>query len=280
MTGTGTAADSGTRALAWFRPVPPAVFGLGRGRSLIERNVLVTRKTWWVFASGISEPVFYLLSIGIGIGKLVGGVPGPNGAVIPYAAYAAPALLASSAMNGAVIESTFQVYFKLKYTKVYDAVLSSPMGASDIARADVLTALLRGSVYAAVFVAMMAAFGYMQSAWAVLALPAAVLVGFAFGAVGMAATTFMRGWPDFDFVNLALLPLFLFSTTFYPLSVYPRWLQLVVECTPLYHGVALIRSLTLGYVGWDSLGHAAYLAVMGSIGLAVAGRRIKKLLLS
>jgi lipooligosaccharide transport system permease protein len=271
---------SGNAGIAWTRPFPPSVLGLGRSRRLIERNFLVVRKTWWVFASGISEPVFYLLSIGIGIGKLVGGIHGPNGAFIPYAAYAAPALLASSAMNGAVIESTFQVYFKLKYTKVYDAVLASPMDAGDIARADVLTALLRGSVYAAVFVVMMAAFGYVQSAWALFALPAAVLVGFAFGAVGMAATTYMRGWPDFDFVNLALLPLFLFSTTFYPLSVYARWLQIVVECTPLYHGVALIRSLTLGYVGWDSVGHAAYLALMGCIGLAVASRRIRKLLLS
>lgn len=264
----------------WARPLPPSLFGLGRSRRLIERNALVFRKTWWVFASGISEPVFYLLSIGVGIGKLVGGIPGPNHTLIPYASYAAPALLASSAMNGAVIESTYNVYFKLKYTKVYDAVLASPMNAGDVARGDIFTALMRGAVYAAVFVTLMAALGDVHSVWAVLALPAAVLVGFAFAAVGMAATTYMRGWTDFDFVNLALLPLFLFSTTFYPLSVYPRWLQIVVECTPLFHGVALIRALTLGYVGWGLLGHVAYLGVMGSIGVAIAGRRIRKLLLS
>jgi lipooligosaccharide transport system permease protein len=265
---------------SWARPLPPALFGLGRSRRLIERNALVVRKTWWVFASGISEPVFYLLSIGIGIGKLVGGIPGPHHTLVPYATYAAPALLASSAMNGAVIESTYNVYFKLKYTKVYDAVLASPMDAGDVARGDILTALLRGSVYAAVFIAMMAGLGDVQSAWTVLALPAAILVGFAFAAVGMAATTYMRGWTDFDFVNLALLPMFLFSTTFYPLSVYPRWLQLVVECTPLFHGVALIRSLTLGYIGWPLIGHIAYLAIMGVAGMTVASRRIRKLLLS
>jgi lipooligosaccharide transport system permease protein len=266
--------------LAWARPLPPALFGLGRSRLLIERNALVVRKTWWVFASGISEPVFYLLSIGIGIGKLVGGIPGPGHRLVPYATYAAPALLASSAMNGAVVESTYNVYFKLKYTKVYDAVLASPMNAGDVARGDILTALIRGSVYAAVFVAMMAALGDVESAWTVLALPAAVLVGFAFASVGMAATTYMRGWTDFDFVNLTLLPLFLFSTTFYPLSVYPRWLQLVVECTPLYHGVTLIRALTLGALGWGILGNIAYLALMGAAGTVVAGRRIRKLLLS
>ena len=264
----------------WARPLPPALFGLGRSRRLIERNALVMRKTWWVFASGISEPIFYLLSIGIGIGKLVGGIHGPNHTLIRYAAYAAPALLASSAMNGAVIESTYNVYFKLKYTKVYDAVLASPMNAGDVARGDIFTALMRGAVYAGVFVALMAALGDVQSAWAVFALPAAVLVGFAFAAVGMAATTYMRGWTDFDFVNLTLLPLFLFSTTFYPLSVYPRWLQIVVECTPLFHGVALIRAFTLGFVGWGLLGHVAYLGVMGSLGVTIAGRRIRKLLLS
>jgi lipooligosaccharide transport system permease protein len=90
----------------------------------------------------------------------------------------------------------------------------------------------------------------------------------------------MRGWTDFDLVNLATLPLFLFSTTFYPLSTYPRWLQIVVECTPLYHGVTLERSLTLGVISVGLLGHVAYLVAMGVLGVAVAGRRIRILLLS
>ena len=262
-----------------FRPVPPGLFRLGRSGRLIERNMLAFSKARWVFVSGLAEPVFYLLSIGIGIGKLVGGIPGPDHALIPYAAYAAPALLASSAMNGSVIESTYNVYFKLKYTRVYDAMLSSPMDAVDVARGDILTALGRGSVYAAAFVVMMAALGDIRSWWAVFALPAAILIGFAFSAVGMAATTYMRGWTDFDFVNLALLPMFLFSTTFYPLSIYPRWLQIVVECTPLFHGVALARAFTLGYVGFGVLLHVLYLAAMGVIGFAVASRRIRTLLL-
>jgi lipooligosaccharide transport system permease protein len=154
------------------------------------------------------------------------------------------------------------------------------MRASDVAFGDILTSLVRGSMYAAIFVLMMVALGDVQSAWTVLALPAAILVGFAFAAVGMAATTYMRGWTDFDFVNLALLPLFLFSTTFYPLATYPRWLQIVVECTPLYHGVSLIRALTLGDLGLAVIGNIAYLLAMGAIGVAVASRRIKVLLLS
>jgi lipooligosaccharide transport system permease protein len=95
----------------------------------------------------------------------------------------------------------------------------------------------------------------------------------------MAATTYMRGWTDFDLVQLVLLPLFLFSTTFYPLSVYPRWLQLLVECTPLYQGVSLVRALTLGDLGVAVLGNVVYLAVMAAIGVAVSGRRIRVLLL-
>lgn len=259
--------------------VAAAVLGLGRGRRMVERNALVARRVWYVLASGLAEPVFYLLSIGIGIGKLVGGIRGPGGHVYSYATYVAPALLAASAMNGAVYESTFNVFFKLKYARVYDAVLATPMQAVDVARGEIATALLRGSIYSAVFVVMMTALGDVASAWAALALPAAVLIGFAFAAVGMAATTYMRGWTDFDLIQLVLLPLFLFSTTFYPLSTYPRWLQIVVECTPLYHGVVLERSLTLGAVGWPVIGSVLYLAMMGVIGVAVAGRRIRLLLL-
>jgi lipooligosaccharide transport system permease protein len=269
-----------TSALMSLRVLPAGWLGLGRGRRLIERNALVARKMPWVLVSGVFEPVFYLLSIGIGIGKLVGEIPGPNHTLVPYPTYVAPALLAASAMNGAVIESTYNVYFKLKYSKVYEAVLASPMDATDIARGDITTALIRGSAYGAIFVVMMAALGDIDSPWAVFALPAAILIGFAFAAVGMAGTTYMRGWPDFDFVNLALLPMFLFSTTFYPLSVYPRWLQIVVECTPLYQGVSLIRALTLGDVGPAILGNILYLAVMGAVGVAIAGRRLRILLLS
>jgi lipooligosaccharide transport system permease protein len=233
-----------------------------------------------MIVSGFFEPLFYLLSIGVGIGKLVNHVTGPGGQVIAYKAYIAPALMASSAMNGAVYDSTMNVYFKLKFAKTYDAVLATPVGAGDIALGEITWALMRGLLYATVFVAVMAALGDVLSAWAILALPAAVLIGFAFAAVGMAATSYMRSWQDFDFVQLAVLPLFLFSATFYPPSTYPRWLQLVVQCTPLFHGVALVRGLTLGRVGLGLLSHAGYLAVMGLLGLWITSRRLARLLLT
>jgi lipooligosaccharide transport system permease protein len=153
------------------------------------------------------------------------------------------------------------------------------MRAGDVALGEISWALLRGALYAVAFMAVMAAMGLVYSPWALAALPAAVLTGFAFAAAGMACTTYMRSWQDFEFVTLATLPMFLFSTTFYPLSVYPEPLQLVVRCTPLYQSVAMLRDLTLGHVHPSLLGHAAYLAVMGLIGLLVAGRRIGKLLL-
>jgi lipooligosaccharide transport system permease protein len=125
----------------------------------------------------------------------------------------------------------------------------------------------------------MAVLGLLTSPWALLALPAALLIALAFAALGMAATTFMHSWQDFELVNLAILPMFFFSTTFYPLSVYPRPLQIVVECFPLYHGVTLMRQLTTGYVDWGALGHATYFLVMAVIGSVWAARRLKKLLL-
>jgi lipooligosaccharide transport system permease protein len=251
----------------------------GRGSLfLVERHALVYRHTWLVFVSGVVEPVFYLLSIGVGLGKLVGSVHGPGGPV-SYAAFVAPALLASASMNGALFDSTFNVFFRLKYEKLYDAALATPMRAGDVALGEISWALLRGALYAVAFLVVMAAMGLVHSWWGVAALPAAVLTGFAFAAGGMACTTYMRTWQDFEFVTLATLPMFLFSTTFYPLSVYPRPLQFVVECTPLYQSVVMLRDLTLGTVGPDLLWHAAYLAVLGAIGLLVAGRRIGKLLL-
>ena len=121
--------------------------------------------------------------------------------------------------------------------------------------------------------------GLFVSPWVILAFPAALLVGFAFGAVGMAATSFMRTWQDFDLIQLVILPMFLFSATFYPIETYPPALQLIVRVTPLYQGVDLIRSLTVGAISPVLLVHVVYLLVMGFAGLYVVSRRLDQLLL-
>jgi lipooligosaccharide transport system permease protein len=116
------------------------------------------------------------------------------------------------------------------------------------------------------------------SPWVILAVPAALLLGFAFAAVGMAATSFMKTWQDFDLIQLVVLPLFLFSATFYPIDTYPEGLRIIVQLTPLYQGVDLIRSLTVGAISPILLVHVAYLTIMGFAGLFVVSRRLDKLL--
>jgi len=134
-------------------------------------------------------------------------------------------------------------------------------------------------IYSVTFLIVIAAMGLVASPWALLALPGAALISFATAALGVFLTTYMKSWQDFDYVILASMPLFLFSTTFYPLGVYPRVVQVIVECTPLYQGVVLLRDLTAGVLGPDLLWRAAYLALLGLAGLYASGRRIGKLLL-
>ena len=262
-----------------LRLTPPLLLGGRRAGLMIERNLYVYRRTWIVIFSGFFEPLFYLLGIGFGLGALIGTVTGPGGQEISYQLFVAPALLASASMNGAIMESTFNVFFKLNYQKTYDAILSTPMSVGDVALGEIGWALIRGGLYAVGFLVVMALLGLWVSPWLILAFPAALLVGFAFAAVGMAATSFMRTWQDFDLIQLVILPLFLFSATFYPLETYPEALQWVVRITPLYQGVDLIRSLAVGHITPVLLVHVAYLAVMGLIGLAITNRRLGKLLL-
>ena len=237
------------------------------------------RRSWIFFVSGFFEPFFYLLSIGVGLSKLVHHPIHVGDQLIPYTTFVAPGLLASSAMNGATLDSTFNVFFKLKIAKTYDAVLSTPLGPGDVALGELTWSLMRATIYSAAFLVVMAGLGYVISPWAILCLPGAMTSASPSPAIGMAGTTYMRSWQDFDKVSLALIPLFLFSATFYPLSVYPGWLQVVIRCTPLYQGVALLRGLDTGIVSWSLAGHAAYLLVAGFLGLVVATRRMATLLL-
>jgi lipooligosaccharide transport system permease protein len=254
--------------------------GLARRRPLriVERNVLAYRRVWFVFLPGFFEPFLYLLSIGIGVGALVGDVELAGGRTVPYEVFVAPGLLAAAAMNGAVFDTTFNFFVKFKYSKTYDAVLATPLGVHDVARGEVLWALGRGGLYSVAFLLAMVALGHVQSWWAVLAAPGAVLIGLAFAGAGLAATTWMRSFVDFDYVNLAIVPMFLFSATFFPLERYPDAVGWVVRMTPLYQGVALERALVLGDVGWGLLVHVAYLAALGLAGMALAGRRLERLL--
>ncbi len=251
----------------------------GGPSALLHRNFLFYRRGWIFFATGLFEPVLYLFSIGVGVGAMVTGFEF-NGSEIGYTEFVAPAMLATAAMNGAIIDSTFQVFFKLKFVKVYDAILATSMEPGDVARGEVTWAVMRGAIYSAGFLVIMLAMGLIDSWWALLALPAAILIGFAFSGTGMALTTYMRSWQDFEYVQLAIMPMFLFSATFFPIETYDGALRWIVEATPLYRGVVLVRELCTGMVTVDSLISVVYLAVMGTIGTLVAARRLGRLLLT
>jgi len=248
-------------------------------RLLVLRNYMVYRQAWKLFLTGFLEPVFYLFSIGIGVGQLIDTFE-VNGQQIPYAEFVAPGMLAASAFNGALIDMTFNVFFKLKYNKLYDQMLATPLTTGDIARGEIAWGQLRGGAYSAGFLVVMIAMGLVHSWWAILALPAALLIGFAFSAVCMALTTFMKSWQDFDKITLVQLPLFLFSATFFPITAYGDGVRWVVEATPLYRGVVLCRELTTGAPSWASAVSVVYLVAMGVIGLMVVRRRLDRLLLT
>ncbi len=252
---------------------------LGLAGAVVERNVLTYRRQWVAFVTGFLEPVFYLFSLGVGLGALIGDISLADGRTVSYAQFMAPAMLAMSAMNGAVFDATYNMFFKLKYMHTFDAMLATPVGPRDIAVGEMLWSLLRSGFYVLAFLGISVAMGLTISWWAVLALPAATLIGFVFSSVGMAATTWIRNFQDFDYIQMALVPLTLLSATFFPVEAYPAGLRWVVELSPLYHGVAIERSLLLGTVSTSVLWHVAALVAMGAVGLALTRRRLSALLL-
>jgi len=250
-----------------------------RSASVVERNAATLRSTYWlVMASGFLEPVLYLFSIGVGVGTLVGDLTLPDGRVIDYAAFVAPAMLASSAMTGALSETTFNFFGKMKFMRLYDGMLATPVRPIEIAMGELAWAMLRGNIYAAAFLVVMVVMELTTPGRALVAFAATILVGFAFGGAGLALSTFMRSWQDFDLMGSAQFALFLFSGTFVPAQAYPWLLRWVVEATPLYRAVDLVRAVTTGATGWTQLFDVVYLLTVFVVGLTIAGRRMEKLL--
>jgi lipooligosaccharide transport system permease protein len=250
--------------------------------SILNRNVAALRSGpsyWLVLFSGFFEPVLYLLSIGIGVGALIGNIT-VGDEKMSYAAFVAPAMLAVSAMSGALAETTFNFFFKFKYVKTYDAMLTTPLKPMDIAVGELGWAMLRGSLYTACFLVVMIMMNLTSPLWALAAFPATMLVGLAFGAVGMAISTLIRGWQDFDLVFTGQFAMFLFSGTFSPVQDYAVPVEILIGLTPLFHAVELVRGLSTGVLGWGMLLNVAYLAVMTVAGLWVASRRMAKMLLA
>lgn len=250
----------------------------GRQSVVIERAFLALRSSSWIVVlSGFVEPVFYLAAFGFGVGQLISGMTDGNGNPVSYGAYIAPALLATSAMNGAIYDSTWNVFFKMHFGKLYEGMMSTSLGALDVALGEIGWALLRGLAYAIGFMFVMIPLGLVPSPWGLLSVVAAVLVAFGFASFGMAVTSYIKSFHGMNWINFVLLPMFLFSGTFYPVSVYPQWLVTIIQAMPLWQGVDLMRNLNFGIFNWNMLGEVAYFLVMICIGLFFTTKRLNAL---
>jgi lipooligosaccharide transport system permease protein len=249
-------------------------------RAVISRGLMATRSSnWLVMLSGFFEPVLFLVSMGVGLGAIVGTVEGPGGGEISYAAYIAPALLAVSAMNGAVYDSTWNVFFKMHFAKLYQGMLYTSLGPLDVALGEIFLALLRGMLYATGFTAVMGVMGLITSPWALLMVPASVLIAFGFASMGMGITSFLKTFQQMDWINFILLPMFLFSATFYPLSVYPEPIQWFIQAMPLWHGVELLRQISVGTFTAATPLHIGYYLAMTAVGMLLTTLRLRQLFL-
>jgi len=250
----------------------------GRSHVILERSLVALKSSnWFPVVSGFLEPLLYLFSFGYGVGTLIGDIQVSNGQVVSYAMFIAPGLLATSAMNGAIYDSTWNVYFKLHEGKIYHGMLATSLGPLDVALGEILTALLRGFAYAVGFMAVAIPMGLIPSWWGVLAIPAAVLIAFGFASIGMAITSYFKSYQQMGLINISLLPIFLFSGSFYPLSVFPDWAQIIIKTLPLWHAIEMVRNLSLGIINLSLLGHIAYFVVMVVVGLFFTTKRLNAL---
>jgi len=252
-----------------------------RSRRMLQRNLLVYKHVWIVIFTGFFEPVFYLFGIGVGMGALVSSVDG-----ISYVSFVAPGLLAASCLNGALTDGCFNIWFKLHFMKTYDGILATPMRVPDVVFGEMLWAVTRGSIYAGSFLIVLLVVGritgrpVLLSPLASLAFPAAVLAAMSFSALFVCITTFVRKIEDFDIVvGLAVMPMFLFSGTFFPVSRVPLIPRVVIQLLPLYHGTAMLRQLTTGALDRTFAVHVAYLVILGASAFALAMRRLERALI-
>jgi lipooligosaccharide transport system permease protein len=275
MTTATARLEPGALSTAWAR--------IWRARRLVERNIMVYRHQWIIIFSGVFEPIFYLIGIGVGIGGIVGEIPPQfvgGRTDVSYLAYVAPALLATAAMNGAVFETIFNVFFKLNYAKTYEGVLATPMGITEIALGEMMWALMRAALYAVAMFVIMFVTGLILSPWGLLMVPAALRVAAAFAAAGLAGTSYLRTVNDFDVpMGLIVMPMFLFSGTFFPIDIYPEPLQWFMQVNPLYHSISLIRGLSTGLVGPAQLWDFAFLVGFFAICMWIAMRQMERKLI-
>ncbi len=264
-----TAADLGGRP-GWLR-----VYGY---------MLLRYKRTWrGTLTTSFLYPLLYLLAMGIGLGHLVDNHLATSGGLgrlggVSYVEFIAPGLLAATAMQMGMNEATYPVMRGVKWDRTYFAMISTPIPVSHIQYGHLAWVATRLALAAAVFLGVIAAFGDVNSPLAILAVPCAMLTGLAFASPMMAFAATQENDNSFTLVyRMAVIPLFLFSGTFFPISQLPSWLQVVAVATPLYHGVELCRGLVLGRLDfWPSIGDAAYLLAVVIVGVIWGQRSYRR----
>ena len=264
VTAFGTAAQPRAGAPRWLRSLAYWAFQY--------------KRTWrGSVTTSFLYPVLYLAALGVGLGSLVDHhVHAVSG--VSYLDFLAPGLLAATAMQVGANESMYPVMDAIKWGRTYFAMLATPLTVKDVLRGHLAWIAVRLVTVCAIYVAIMEAFGTLRSGLAVLAIPAGVLAGLAFVTPIMAFAGTQESDRGFSSLyRFGLIPLFLFSGTFFPITQLPRWLQYVAYATPLYHGVALCRGLVLGNLGIAAGAvHAGYLVALVVVGYVFAVRSYRK----
>jgi len=240
------------------------------------------RRTWrGSITTSFLYPVLYLAAMGVGLGSLVNHHVHSVGGV-RYLDFLAPGLLASTAMQIGGNEAMYPVMAAMKWLRTYFAMLATPLTVLDVLIGHLAWIALRLLMVTTIYLLVMAAFGTVHSALAVLAIPVGILTGMAFAApIAAFAATQLNDTAFTTIYRLGLIPLFLFSGTFFPIGQLPGWLQPVAQATPLYHGVALCRGLALGHLAaGPAAAHLAYLVVVSALGFAVATTTYRRRLIT
>lgn len=240
-----------------------------RAVRMIQRNALVYRRAWrGSFFSSFLQPTLFLIAIGMGLGALVdhGATPLPGG--IDFLHFLAPGLLAAAAMQTASFESSYPIAGKMTWQRNYEAISATPMRVVDLVIGELAWMAVRQAMVAIAFTTVIIAFRIPRSPLVLLAIPAAVLTGLAFSAPIMAFAATLKSSGNFNVLfRFGITPLFLFSGTFFPITRLPRVLQRAAWLTPLFHGVELVRGMTLNTLESPAWGiHVAYL-----IGMLISG---------
>ena len=258
-----------------MRAAPPSL-------RVVETYLLAYKRTWrFSLTTMFINPIMFLLGMGVGLGSLVdkGHTSASNSlGGVTYLTFLAPGLMAATAMQVAAAESTYPIMAKIKWDRIYDAMLATPLAVRDLLAGQLLWIALRLTQTTVIFLGVMALFGAVDSPLAVFAIPAAVLTGMAISAPICAwSATRTNDYALSTVLRFGIMPMFLFSGTFFPVSQLPSGLRPIAYVTPLWHGVDLCRSLALGTADLPSAaGHVAYLSALLALGALLAHQAFRR----